>query len=537
MRLNGSVAAPDAPSPSLAPGRIGSGSAAFFGVAAAVPIATLVTLVPPAFAGGAGPLLPLSVVAVTLVAFLFSTPYARSTRKRQTAAPAYTYVSRGLGRPAGLSAAWLALAGYHAIQFGLYAMLAPAAAPLLRSLFGIAVPWWAVAGTAWLLVTLLGPIRAEITAGLIALLATAQGSVLAMYAVSNVLRPADGHVTPASILPGDLGALDRPLLGLLLAAAALAFAGFETAACYTEEAFYPHRAGGRGTVGAVLLIALLLGGLSWSMIVAAGPSRIDAAATANGSDLLFALSAERLVPWAVTLGRLMLVAGLFTGILALHHAITRYLYALGRERILPGVLEATGRRTGAPRAASLTQSLIAGAALLGAYAAGATTEPHTARWLVLGGALGILLTQLLISLATVLDIHRGGGILAPALATVSLAVLAYLAFVNLPALLDVRPGAALTRVLPAAILACALIGVVQALLLRTLHPVRYAAIALAGTAVVVTPRSTPHALPSPTTHAEPRPTAEPFRIPRQRTPGAHRPDRIDHPDRVDREAG
>ncbi|MEV6306207.1 amino acid permease [Actinoplanes sp. NPDC051861] len=499
----------DDPPHALAPGRIGAAFVAIFGLAAAVPVVTLVTLVPSAFAAAAGPLVPLTFVAVALVLLLFWGGYAAMARRAPSAGAAYPVIARGLGRPAGLIAAWLAIAGYQAIQFGLYVLAGAAAAPLLRTWFGVDAPWWAVAAACWALVATVGTVRVEVAAGVVALFAVAEAAVLVGVAAANVVDPDAGRVTPASIVP-DPATVDRPVLGLLLAAGVLAFAGFETTANYAEETTRP----GRGGYGAVVMVALLLGGVSWSMIVAAGPSLITGTAGSHGGGLLVELAAERVAPWAVTLARATLLVGLLAGLLALHHAIARYLYAMGRERVLPGVLGHTGRRTSAPRAASLTQSLIAGAALAGAYAAGASPGPADARWLLAGGTLSILVLVTGMSLAALLHLNRkpaGEGawtrFFAPLLSTVALASLGYLAFRDLPALLALPAGSARVWVVPGALGGCLVFGLAHALLLRLLRPVIYAGIGLAGAAVVITP-------------------GPPF-IPQQRTPGAHRPERIE----------
>ncbi|BCJ44037.1 hypothetical protein GCM10010168_68400 [Actinoplanes ianthinogenes] len=507
----------------LAHRRLGTVSAALFGVAAAAPIVTVVTVIPPVLATGAGPPAALSVAAVTVVLLLFGTPYAAMIRRTPGAGAAYPQLARGLGRPAALTGAWLALAGYHAIQFGLYAMLGQAAAPLLDSWFGVTAPWWLVAAAGWLLVALGGILRIEVAAGVVALLTAAETAVLAGLAAANVLRPAGGGPIPAgTYLPADPARIDRPLLGLLLAVAVLAFVGFETTATYAEEARDPRRTTGRAVRVAIVLLAVLLAGVTWSFLVAAGPAGVAGRAAARGPELLFALAAERLAPWAVTLGRLMLVTGALAAILAMHHAIARYLYSLGRERVLPGVLGNVSPRTGAPRAASLTQSLVAGAALTGAYLAGAAASARTARWLVVGGGLAILLVLLLTGVAALLHLNRSPqseGVwtrfLAPFLSTVSLGVLLYLACRNLPALLLVRPGSPWVVMVFGGLAGCVLAGVAHALVLRQARPVRYAGIGLGGAALVITPRPVP-------------PGAPPV-VPQQRTPGAHRPERV-HPE-------
>jgi hypothetical protein len=96
--------------------------------------------------------------------------------------------------------------------------------------------------------------------------------------------------------------------------------------------------------------------------------------------------------------------------------------------------------------------------------------------------------------------------IAPILSTVSLGVLGYLAFRNLPALLSIRPSDNLIWIVPGALGAVAVVGILHAVMLRATRPALYAGIGHGGAPVVVTPR-----------------------IPRQRKPrepGAHRPERI-----------
>ena len=535
------------PSPGLAPGRVGAASIAFLGLAAVAPIVTLVTVVPAVLADGAGPLVPWAFAAAGLLLLVLCAAQAATVRRLPSAGGAYTQAARGLGRPAGLATAWLAIAGYHAIQFGLYALAGLAAAPLLSSFLGLTAPWWAVAAGCWAIVALCGTMRIEVAAGLIGLFAVAQAAVLAGLGAANVLQPAGGRITGDSVLITDPAVLDRPALGLLLAVAVLTFTGFESTATYAEEGFQPRRSAGFGGYGAVLLTTLLLGGLTWTMIVAAGPDRVAALAGTRGPELLLDLAAERLASWAVTLTRVTLLAGVVVAILAMHHAIARYLFALGRERVLPAVLGTAGRRTAAPRAASVTQSLIAGATLAGACAAGADPGPRTARWLIVGGALSILLVLLLTALAALLRLNRVPGpegfvgrFLAPLLSTVFLASVAFLVLRDLPALLDMPSGYPLVRAIPAALLACVLLAGAHALLLRRFRPVRYAGIGLVGMPVVVTPPAAPVPLAPPAAvpgTTEPTPPASAGgpaahaelwapEIPRQRDPGAHRPDRV-----------
>ncbi|MBM2618148.1 APC family permease [Actinoplanes sp. LDG1-06] len=500
-------------STTLAPGRLGAAAVAFFALAATAPIAVLINVVPAASATGGGPLVPLSFLALGIVLLLFSAGYSAMAHRAPFAGAMYTYVTRGLGRPVGVGAAWLALVCYQAIQLGLYGMVGAAAAPMLNSWFGLETQWWTVAAACWLLVALCGPIRSEVGSGLIALLVLAEVAVTAGFTAANIIDPGGGQITRATLVPSGV---DMGALGLLLVVGLLAFAGFETTGTYAEESIRPRRDPGLATYVTVAAIALLLATASWSLSTAAGAGQVTALARGRGSEMLFDLAAGRLAPWAVTLGRLMLLTGLFAAILALHHAISRYLFALGRERVLPAALGRTSRRTLAPRSSSLTQSAVAALLLAGAAVAGVADPPLAGRRLVIAGGLGILVLLLVTSVAALLHLNQvpnGEGaytrFVAPVLSTVALGSLGYLAFRDLGALFGVRES---LWVVPLALVTVGLIGALHALILRATRPVIYAGIGQGGAPVVVTPQ-----VPRPRAAEEPQ---EP------REPGAHRPERV-----------
>lgn len=499
-------------SQALAPGRIGAAAVTFFALAAVAPLAVLITVVPAAYARGGGPLVPLTFVAVAVVLLLFAAGYAAMAHRAPYAGALYAYISRGLGRPAGTAAAWIALASYLALQLAVYGLAGIAAAPLLRGWFDLDVDWWVVAAGCWLLVALLGTVRVEVVSGVFALVVLAEIAVVAGFGTANVMSPAGGHVGAGSILPTGPGAIDRPTLGLLLTVGALTFIGFETTGTYAEETMRPRREAGYATYATVVVFALLLAFGSWSVSVGADPGQVTALAKARGSELVFDLANARLAPWAVTLGRVLLLAGLVAAALALHNAIARYLYAMARERVLPAPLARTARRTSAPRTASLLQSLVVAVAIAAAWLAGVRNPADLAHPLGVAGGLGVLVLLLATSLAALLHLNRvpngegtWGRFVAPILSTVALGTLGYLAFRNIPSLLGVPPDSALVWFVPAALLAIAGAGTVHGLALRGVRPAVYAGVGQGGTAVVVTPR-----------------------VPYPREPGAHRPERVKH---------
>jgi amino acid transporter len=504
------VAPQDRPSPhTLAPGRLGAAGIVFFALAAATPFSTAGTVIPEAYAHGIRSV-PLVFLAVGLVLALFSIGYVAMARRAPNAGALYAVIARGLGRPAGLGSAWIALLSYNAIQISLYGLVGAAAAPLLRVWFGVSTPWWTVAGACWLVVAACGLIRVEIVGALLTLVMTAEIAVLAGYGAANLLKPVGGPIGTAGLDPAPLAGADRPVLGLLVVAAALGFIGFETTAVYGEEARGPRRALAHAAYWVVAVTTLLYAVAAWATSVAVGPDRVVGSSGLRGTELIFELAGDRLAPWAVMLGRALLLTGLVAALVSLHHTIARYMFAMGRERVLPGFLGRTSLRTSGPRAASLTQSLIAALVLAGCHAFDLDPSTRVFARLSVGGASGVLVLLLLASVAALLFLNRNPNgesvwrrFVAPALASVGLGALVYLAFVNLPTLLGVSADSPLVRTVPTVFAAELILGILYAVVLRGARPVVYAGIGLGGTAVVVPPN-----------------------IPAQRAPGAHRPERI-----------
>src|SRR5260370_6087542 len=78
-----------------------------------------------------------------------------------------------------------------------------------------------------------------------------------------------------------------------------------------------------------------------------------AAAAAQGPGLLFGLGGSRVLS---QVAQWLFLTSLFAAALAFHNTVWRYIFALGRENVLPAALGRTGGNN-IPKAASLTHSL------------------------------------------------------------------------------------------------------------------------------------------------------------------------------------
>ncbi|SCE92139.1 APC family permease [Micromonospora chaiyaphumensis] len=486
---------PDTVSAVLTRGRLGIPAVVFFVVAAAAPLT--------AVAGGAttgyavtGVLgIPLAYLVVAAVLALFAVGYVAMSRRIVNAGAFYTYVTRGLGRPAGVAAAIVALVAYNSMQIGLYGVFGAVLSGLLNDRFGMNTTRWLCAVIACAVIAVLGLLRIDLNGRVLAVLLVAECVIALVYDAVMVARPVnDLGVSFDTLAPGNL---IGPGIGAALVTGIAGFVGFEGTTVFAEETKDPKRTVPRATYIAVAVTALLYGLSAWAMSVATGPDQIVAAAQTEGTDLIFNLVSPHLTSSLVTLGRWLFITSLFAALLSFHHTVARYAFALGRERVLPSVLGRTSRRTGAPKAGSILQTALAVAVLTGYVLADADPIVHLFFWLTSLGALGVLILMTATSVAVLSYFariaHRDGmwrTAVAPFLSALALGAILVVTVEQFDALLGVEPTSPLRWVFPASYAVAAATGLAWAFTLRAARPDVYQTIGL-GADSATAPLRTP----------------------------------------------
>ena len=286
--------------------------------------------------------------------------------------------------------------------------------------------------------------------------------------------------------------------GATLTFCVASFVGFESAAIYSEECREPRRTVARATFIAVGLIAIFYALSSWLLGVAAGfdtlvdPARLVEAgyATAGNPDpttVLFIAGAERLGSIWGTAAALLFATSLFAALLSFHNAVARYMFALGREGVIPPLFSRVHPTTGAPWVASLSQSILA-LVVVGIFAvSGADPVLQLFTWLTNMGALGVLLLMAVTSFAVVgyFRRHPEAGLsswastVAPAIAGVLLLVVLLLGVANFNVLITGAIGApttAMAVVLPVILFGGGIAGLIVGAVLKSRRPEVFAAV-------------------------------------------------------------
>lgn len=482
---------------SLAKDRLGVPSVVFFVLSAAAPLMVVAGVVTTAYAQIQITGIPLAFAVIAVLLILFSVGYVAMSRYITNAGAFYTYVANGLGRPLGVGAAWMALLAYNALQVGLYGIVGTAVAPLLNQWFGIEVTWWVIALAAWAVTAVLGVLRVDINGKVLALLLTAEIIIVLIYDFADLNKPADVGITFNTLEPKALFVAG---FGAVLVPAFLGFTGFESAVVFSEESKNPKRTIALATYSAVFIIGALYAVSAWAMSVATGPDNIVAAtqnADPNGPGLLFELAHSRLPEVFFNIGTTLFATSVLASMISFHNTVARYTFALGRERVFPSLLSTTGRRSGAPIAGSLVQSVI-GLVVIVLYAVfNLNPLVQLFFWVGTGGGFGILILVALTSIAVISFFMRISNeenmfrrIIAPLLSAIGLIAVLYFAVAGFNNLLGVAPDDPLRWIIPSLYPAVALLGIIWALILRATRRDAYQAIGLgANSATGVTTQS------------------------------------------------
>src|ERR687894_88710 len=306
-------------------------------------------------------------IPLGIVLALFTVGYAAMSRYIENAGAFYAYVSKGLGRVPGIGTAFVALIAYNSMQIGIYGLFGVAMGGFMAGYLGVDLPWWFWCLVAGGVIALLGVLQIDLNAKVLAVMLGLEVLIVALFDFAILADPGPQGLTLIGFSPTIAFST---AVGATLTFCVASFVGFESAAIYSEECRDPRRTVARATYVAVALIAIFYALSSWLLGVAAGPdTMVDPAAmvkagyaTAGNPDpttVLFITGAERLGAIWATAAALLFATSLFAALLSFHNSVARYMFALGREGVIPSIFGTVHANTGAPAAASLTQSVLA----------------------------------------------------------------------------------------------------------------------------------------------------------------------------------
>jgi amino acid transporter len=296
---------------------------------------------------GAGVAAPLAVLLAGIGVFALGWIVAQYAKRIHAAGALYDYVSNGLGRTIGATTGWLYYMGTTVLTTGLGVLIGGYVHDTLLGEFAIEpLPIWAWnAVWALLLFSVLYfgvqlSTRTQLTLALVSVLA-----VLAffVYVITQVeTNDVARAFNPSEAPDGMTGVLFGVLYGVLI------FVGFETAANLAEETHQPKRAIPRAVLTSVVVVSVFYLIASYTEIAGFG-FNLEAFASAADAPLFALASPDGF--GSTTLARVMeLVVLLDVMAVGIGAAVasTRGIFAMARDRRLPGPLAAVSSRRETP---------------------------------------------------------------------------------------------------------------------------------------------------------------------------------------------
>src|SRR5580693_3485760 len=381
--------------PTLRQGSLGVGDIVFFVVSAAAPLLVMAGVAPYAILK-AGLGVPDAYLFAGVVLAVFAVGFTTMSKYVPNAGAFYAYVTKGMGRPAGVAAALTALMSYNALQIGMYGLLGVAAQATFASLWNINLPWPLFAFAGIVFVWFLGYKSVHFGARVLAVFLTAESAILLLLAIAILVKGGASGIrfdsfTPAHALNSDTGSV--------LAVAFAAFMGFESTVIYRAEARDPKRTIPRATYIAVGFLALFYGFIVWTIIQAFGADKVVAAAAQDPAGLFFTAATQYLGTWAADTMHVLMISSVLASLLAFHNAVNRYTLAIADEGMLPSGLGRIHPRTGSPYVAGILQTVLA-AIIVGGFAI-AHADPYLQLliWVNTPGVVGLVLLQVMVALS------------------------------------------------------------------------------------------------------------------------------------------
>ena len=336
----------------------------FVCVAAIAPAASMLFNVP-VMASQAGAATPLAFVLSAVGVLLLGVPVVYFARHLSSAGGFATWVRHGLGRGAAFQVGWLMLGAYALFEAALQATVGGSLESLLSPL-GINLPggWVAYALVLTLIVGVLSYFDIRASIWVMAPFAVAEVLALVILdAAITVKGGAAGHdllhtFTPTGasltgVAPG--GTLG---IGIAMVLGILAFVGFETGAVYGEEARNPHKTIPIAIFALLVFLAVLYTWTSYAATIGVG--------WRNAGSVLgnVNVAPQQYVTLAgVYVGRwlgialiVFVITSNFASSFAMHQAMVRYGYSMGREGVLLRSLGKTHPRWKSPYIATFMQS-------------------------------------------------------------------------------------------------------------------------------------------------------------------------------------
>ncbi len=350
-------------------GAVGLLGVLFLTVTGSAPISAMLFNTPLSVGYGNGIGTPAGFMFATVILTIFSVGYVSMARKVTAAGGLYSFISHGLGRELGMAAGLSMAVAYSVFEASLCGGFAYFACAKLAQ-YGYDVSWYWAALFMVALIAVLAFFDVHISARVLGLALIGEVIVLLIFDAvvfaqggENIQAAAINPINAFKNLPA--GTHDGTAIAAGAWAVGVFFAfwswvGFEMAPNYGEESKDPKRIVPRAMYISVIGLGIFYTITSWAAISGYASTAAAAVQAQNNAYAFFLQPAAQFGNQFLSdVMSYLIITGSFACGMAFHNTTARYLYSLGRERVLPGALGRTHVKYRSPHIASTTQSVIA----------------------------------------------------------------------------------------------------------------------------------------------------------------------------------
>jgi amino acid transporter len=321
---------------------------------------------------GIGIAVPAAFMIATVSFTFFSVAYVEMARRVTTAGGFYSYTSYGFGRIIGLGTAIGIAAAYMLFAVGVNGVTTYFAQTSIRDLSGgFNMDWRIYAYCLIALLFIITYFHIELVARILGFCLLGELIILMIFAFAVVVQGGGpdglvwGALNPAGIFSGGSGVegaarvFGASAAGVGFFAAYWSWVGFEMAPNYAEEARNPKKMMAYAIYISCIGLGVLYTFWSWMLISAYGSSKDQwpwAVSTQYGikdapasvglpkgdyASVFYPVAQEFAGVGIKDLFQVLIITGSFACSLAFWNTANRYLFSMGRERILPSLLSRT----------------------------------------------------------------------------------------------------------------------------------------------------------------------------------------------------
>ncbi|MEU4233245.1 APC family permease [Nonomuraea sp. NPDC026600] len=393
-------------------------------IATMTPLSATAGTLPLGLAFG-GPSTALMFIVAGVIVGIFCIGYAQMVRRINRPGAFYNYITRGLGRPAGVGAAMIAVVGYPVGLVATAAVQAIVAHEVLSSTLNVNIDWQWLLLISTVITALFAWRQIDFNAKVVSVVVVVEVVAILVLAIAIIVKHG------SSAIPLDVFSWSTLEIGdwkVALVFAILCFQGYEAGALYSPEAKDPERTVPRALYGALIILTGVLAFESWTLTGLAGRHELmDTVQQQGFVGFIFGTVQESLGTAGLNIFAICVLVAQLACAIGITSFMGRYLNGLAKDRVLPSFL-AKDNKHGAPGTAVL---LLSGLGLVVPLILSAVgIDPYT-QLAAVGFGLGALAATALQGLASASVIafflREGAGnlniwkrLIAPALATVLL---------------------------------------------------------------------------------------------------------------------